>query len=133
RLRRYSQGMTTTDWQSPLTLDDVPTAWRDVVREVMSTPEFVAFARELTAPGLMIAPPRCDCFTALALTRPDDVRAVIIGEDPYPTPGDAHGLAFSVRQGQKKIPRSLQNIFKRLQDDIGLTALPSSGSLEPWA
>jgi uracil-DNA glycosylase len=59
------------------------------------------------------------------------VKAVILGQDPYPTPGHAHGLAFSVRDGVPP-PRSLANILKELKSDLG-HANPTSGSLEPWA
>jgi uracil-DNA glycosylase len=65
------------------------------------------------------------------LGAPNDIRVVILGQDPYPTPGHAHGLAFSVREGVA-VPRSLRNIFKELQSDLGI-AQPRSGSLLPWA
>lgn len=81
--------------------------------------------------GNHILPPAPDVFTALSLTPPHSVRIVILGQDPYPTPGDAHGLAFSVRDGVP-VPRSLRNIFRELQDDLGV-AMPVSGSLLPWA
>jgi uracil-DNA glycosylase len=68
-----------------------------------------------------------------ALTRPfDDVRVLIVGQDPYPTPGHAMGLSFSVAPDVRPIPRSLQNIFRELVDDVG-GAAPSSGDLSPWA
>ena len=70
-------------------------------------------------------------FRALELTPLDQVKAVIIGQDPYHGPGQAHGLCFSVPEGVS-IPPSLQNIFKELENDIGLTK-PSSGCLESWA
>jgi uracil-DNA glycosylase len=85
----------------------------------------------LAARGPRILPPAPDVFTALRLTAPDAVRVVILGQDPYPTPGDAHGLAFSVRDGVK-VPRSLQNIFKEMRSDLGHPP-PRSGSLLPWA
>ena len=68
-----------------------------------------------------------------SLTRPfDDVRVLVVGQDPYPTPGHAMGLSFSVRPDVRPIPRSLQNIFRELVDDIGCTP-PSTGDLSPWA
>ncbi|MDO5631421.1 MAG: uracil-DNA glycosylase [Paracoccus sp. (in: a-proteobacteria)] len=69
-------------------------------------------------------------FAALDATPPDRVRAVILGQDPYPTPGHANGLAFSVTP-QTPLPRSLLNIFKELRDDIGVT--PETGDLSHWA
>jgi uracil-DNA glycosylase len=70
-------------------------------------------------------------FRALALTPLAATRAVILGQDPYHGPGQAEGLAFSVPVGQK-LPPSLRNIFQELQRDLSL-AMPSSGSLLPWA
>jgi len=68
-----------------------------------------------------------------SLTRPfDDVRVLVVGQDPYPTPGHAMGLSFSVRPGVRPIPRSLANIFRELVDDVGV-ATPSSGDLSRWA
>lgn len=78
-----------------------------------------------------ILPPIPQRFAALELTPPDSVRVVILGQDPYPTPGHAHGLAFSVEPGVRPIPRSLSNIFKELQADIHLT--PRTGDLRNWA
>lgn len=83
------------------------------------------------ADGEAILPPAPDLLTALKRTRPDAVRVVILGQDPYPTPGHAHGLAFSVQKGVK-IPRSLANIFKERQSDL---AIPPAvhGDLSHWA
>ena len=67
----------------------------------------------------------------LELTPPEAVRCVILGQDPYPTPGVANGLAFSASPGQK-IPPSLRNIFKELAADLGCP-LPSGPDLTPWA
>ena len=61
----------------------------------------------------------------------DDVRVLIVGQDPYPTPGHAVGLSFSVAPDVRPLPRSLQNIFRELHDDLGLPA-PSNGDLTPW-
>lgn len=70
-------------------------------------------------------------FNALQTTPYDKVKAVIIGQDPYHEPGQAHGLCFSVQKGVKQ-PPSLVNIFKELQSDLGITP-PSHGNLESWA
>lgn len=69
-------------------------------------------------------------FAALKATPPEQVRAVILGQDPYPTPGHANGLAFSVAP-QVALPRSLRNIFTELRDDLG--AAPATGDLSHWA
>ena len=68
-----------------------------------------------------------------ALTRPfDDVRVLVVGQDPYPTPGHAMGLSFSVLPDVRPIPRSLSNIFRELVDDLGVPT-PTAGDLSPWA
>jgi uracil-DNA glycosylase len=68
-----------------------------------------------------------------AFTQPfDGVRVLIVGQDPYPTPGHAVGLSFSVSPQTRPIPRSLQNIYREYQQDLGLPA-PTSGDLSPWA
>ena len=68
-----------------------------------------------------------------AFTRPfDDVRVLIVGQDPYPTPGHAVGLSFSVAPDVHPLPRSLENIFREYVDDLGLPS-PNSGDLSPWA
>ena len=82
------------------------------------------------AGGAQILPEPKNVFRALALTPPEKARVVILGQDPYPTPGDAMGLAFSVAPGVK-IPRSLANIFKEMQADLG--GAPASGDLSSWA
>ncbi|GMA40899.1 uracil-DNA glycosylase [Mobilicoccus caccae] len=68
-----------------------------------------------------------------AFERPlDAVRVLIVGQDPYPTPGHAVGLSFSVAPDVSPIPRSLVNIYKEMQSDLGIPA-PSTGDLSPWA
>ena len=74
-------------------------------------------------------PARDDVFRALMLPR-EEVRVVIVGQDPYPTPGHAHGLAFSVPATQSTLPKSLHNIFTELRDDLGEQR--TSGNLEDW-
>ncbi len=72
-----------------------------------------------------------DIFNALKYTDYDDVKVVILGQDPYHEPGQAHGMAFSVRPGVKQ-PPSLVNIFRELQDDLGIEP-PDHGCLVKWA
>lgn len=81
--------------------------------------------------GHVVAPAPERIFAALALTPLDAVRVVILGQDPYPTPGHANGLAFSY-VGPPPLPRSLVNIYRERGDDLGLTA-PADGDLTPWA
>jgi len=89
--------------------------------------QFVAAERQRTA----VFPPPDDVFNALHLTSYADTRVVILGQDPYHGPGQAHGLCFSVRDGVKP-PPSLVNVFSELATDVGVTA-PANGNLEPWA
>ncbi len=78
-----------------------------------------------------IFPPKKDVFKALRLTDYNDIKIVIIGQDPYHGTGEAEGLSFSVQEGIRK-PPSLKNIFKELYDDLGYKE-PESGSLVKWA
>lgn len=78
-----------------------------------------------------VYPPREDLFSAFMLTPPDKVRVVILGQDPYHEPGQAHGLAFSVREGVK-LPPSLQNIYKERERDVGVP-MSACGDLTAWA
>jgi len=79
-----------------------------------------------------ILPPAGQIFAAFHETPWETVRVVLIGQDPYPTPGHAHGLAFSVTPIMRPIPPSLRNLFRELQDDTGALP-PTNGSLLPWA
>ncbi len=86
---------------------------------------------EYTRSGVPIYPDMNDIFNAFKYTDYNDVRAVIIGQDPYHGEGQAHGLCFSVKKGVMK-PPSLQNIFKELQSDLGILP-PNHGELTQWA
>lgn len=90
-----------------------------------------AIAAELIADPRQILPPEAQRFAALELTQPAATRVVILGQDPYPTPGHAHGLAFSVAPGVHPLPRSLSNIYKELRDDLGVER--QDGDLRGWA
>ncbi len=78
-----------------------------------------------------VYPPAADLFSAYELTPLSKVRCVILGQDPYHEPGQAHGLCFSVRPGVE-IPPSLENIFRELKEDCGCR-IPVNGTLIPWA
>lgn len=89
------------------------------------------FLREEVAAGRGYLP--AGIHVLRAFERPlDDVRVLIVGQDPYPTPGHAVGLSFSVAPDVQPVPRSLANIFQELQTDLGLPR-PSTGDLSPWA
>lgn len=114
--------------------DDIPQSWRAALEPALSSPEarrLGGWLRAEEAGGKVIYPPRGERLTALALTPLEKVRVVILGQDPYHGPGQAHGLAFSVKDGVTP-PPSLVNIFKELGDDVG-AAPPSGGNLTGWA
>lgn len=89
------------------------------------------FLRSERAAGQTIHPPGREIFAALDATPLSRVRVVILGQDPYHGPDQAHGLCFSVRRGQRP-PPSLQNIFRELKTDLGLP-VPAHGELTVWA
>lgn len=83
------------------------------------------------ADGAHVLPPPEKIFNSLVLTPLDSVKVVILGQDPYPTPGDAHGLAFSYAGG-RRLPASLRTILTEMAEDLGV-AIPRSGNLTRWA
>lgn len=112
--------------------DEVPADWRDITeafRHGAAGQRLIKQVDEAWQAGKTIYPG--DVFAALRLTRRADVKVVILGQDPYHGPGQAHGLAFSVRPGVA-IPPSLRNIRKEIQRDLGV-APPEHGCLQAWA
>ena len=95
------------------------------------TDQWPGIAAALQAEPREVLPPALQRFAALELTQPEDTRVVILGQDPYPTPGHAHGLAFSAEPGVRPLPRSLSNIYKELEADLGATR--PNGDLRGWA
>ncbi len=108
--------------------DQPPEAWAHLPFFSQDWPEL---SKLIGKDSRRILPPEGQRFTALSLTPPDSVRVVILGQDPYPTPGHAHGLAFSVEPDVRPLPRSLSNIFKELFADLG--SFPASGDLRSWS
>ena len=109
-------------------------SWKARIGDFLLRPEMrelSAFLRARKAAGVRVFPPGPDIFSAFDATPFEQVKVVVIGQDPYHGRGQAHGLCFSVRPGVA-IPPSLDNIFKELQRDLGL-ARPGHGWLEPWA
>ena len=93
--------------------------------------ELEAHAQEERDNGKILYPPQEQIFRALQLTKPEDVRVCLVGQDPYHTPGQANGLAFSIAPGNPLQP-SLVNLFKELEEDVGIKR-PESGDLTKWA
>lgn len=92
--------------------------------------EIGEFLRAESAAGRPWAPAGANILRAFQQPL-DDVRVLIVGQDPYPTPGHAVGLSFSVAPEVRPLPRSLQNIYRELQSDLGITP-PTTGDLSPW-
>jgi len=107
-------------------------SWADALADVEGTVAAVGgFLREEVAAGRGYLPPGPQVLRVFE--RPlDEVRVLIVGQDPYPTPGHAVGLSFSVAPEVSPIPKSLANIFRELTEDVGV-ARPSTGDLSPWA
>ncbi len=110
------------------------TTWKEILGEEKEKPYFqniLSFIEKERTAGKIIYPKNSDIFNAFAFTPFDKLKVVLIGQDPYHGPHQAHGLSFSVKDGVPP-PPSLQNIFKELHDDLGVV-IPHSGSLEKWA
>ena len=110
-------------------------SWKEVLKDEFTKPYFqqvVTFLRSEKASGKIIYPPGPLIFNAFNATPFEKVSVVILGQDPYHGPGQAHGLSFSVPKGVKP-PPSLVNIFKEIKSDIGIDMPTSNGDLSPWA
>lgn len=108
-------------------------SWLEVLKEEFEQEYFLSLKRFLVAEkqaGKVVYPPGPFIFNAFDSTPFDRVRVVILGQDPYHGPGQAHGLCFSVRDGVKP-PPSLVNIYKELHDDLGFQ-IPRGGNLQSW-
>jgi uracil-DNA glycosylase len=108
--------------------------WKEILKQEFSKPYFlqlVNFLKTEKLAGKLIYPPGPLIFNAFNTTPFDQVKVVILGQDPYHGPGQAHGLSFSVPNGIAP-PPSLINIFKELRTDIGVP-IPSHGNLTHWA
>jgi len=109
--------------------------WKEALKKEWAKPymqELSSFLDERAAGQKRILPPREHWFEALNAVGLDKVKVVILGQDPYPTVGHAHGLCFSVLPEVKPLPKSLQNINKELFEDCGIDNA-HTGYLLPWA
>jgi uracil-DNA glycosylase len=115
------------------TFESVPPPWRPVTEGFRRSAEgrgLIDYVDRRVRDGAAVYPARV--FRALEFSAPDDVRVVILGQDPYHRPGQAQGLAFSVAVGSRKLPPSLRNILREVQSDIGI-APACRDDLSPWA
>ncbi len=124
------------DYISPVSPEHVKIepSWKQVLEEEFNKPYFPLikkYIQEQGSKGKRIYPPGPLIFNAFNLCPFHSVKVVILGQDPYHQPGQAHGLCFSVQRGVK-IPASLVNIYKELKNDVGILP-PKHGNLESWA
>lgn len=116
--------------------DTLSPDWQAALAAEFAAPYYSALSAfvdaERAAHPDAIFPDESEVFNALTFTALAEVKVFILGQDPYPTRGHAHGLAFSVQPTVKPLPASLRNIVKELESDLGLPK-PSNGSLIPWA
>jgi len=107
--------------------------WKEFFKQEKSEPYFQSLIEKLNDRNhqTTIYPPPDDILNAFHQTPLKQVKAVILGQDPYHNPGEAHGLSFSVREGVP-FPPSLCNVFKELENDLGIPQ-PHTGNLTPWA
>ena len=116
-------------------LPPIPPTWPRVLKTQADSNTYRdldSFLNREVAEGWTILPPPQDIFRALEVTPYDSVKVVLLGQDPYHTPGIAHGLSFSVQPHIQTIPPSLKNIYRELSTDMGCR-MPNNGYLEPWA
>ena len=109
--------------------------WKEVLEEEFRKDYFknlVEYLHKEKKSGQMIYPPGSLIFNAFNLTPFNKVKVVILGQDPYHNPGQAHGLSFSVPEGVIA-PPSLKNIYKEIESDLGISLQGKSGNLEGWA
>lgn len=112
----------------------IPESWQKPLNTICATPnieKLIHYLKEREAAGITLYPAKQNIFAALRETPFDKVSVVIVGQDPYHGPGQAHGLSFSVPPGIAQ-PPSLKNIFKELHTDIGMP-IPKGGTLTNWA
>jgi len=108
--------------------DSVPDTWKSVLSPCAGQLAEISHKLE----GKEFLPAKDSIWRALELTPLSSIKVVILGQDPYPTVGNAHGLAFSVQRDVRPLPASLKNVYKELVTDVGFTQ-PNHGNLEQWA
>jgi uracil-DNA glycosylase len=113
---------------------NISSKWQKALQKEFESPYFNELSstlKEKKSSGLIIYPPGKYIFQAYDKVAPDEVKVVILGQDPYHNPGEAMGLSFSVPKGIK-VPPSLKNIYKELANDVGCF-VPTHGDLTHWA
>ena len=114
----------------------IPLSWSNVINEEFHKDYFMHLNETVTkfyaAETKRIFPPKELIFRAFDLCSFEKLKVVILGQDPYPTKGHAHGLCFSIEEDVKPFPKSLVNIFKEIESDLN-QPIPANGSLVRWA
>ena len=113
--------------------ESIPAAWQKVLAAEFEKPYFAQLEKQLAEErkSKTIYPPPEDVFSALRYCSPAECKLLLLGQDPYHGPGQAHGLSFSVKPGVK-IPPSLRNMYKEMHSDLG-HPIPRHGTLTSWA
>lgn len=114
-------------------MDKIGNNWDNILEEEFNKPYFEKLMEFVNSEyeNYTIYPEKDNIYNALKLTKPEDVKVVILGQDPYINKGQAHGLSFSVQDGVA-IPPSLRNIFREQRKDLGIVQ-PNCGNLTKWA
>lgn len=112
-------------------LPSLPAAWHDALKNAPDLEPIDTFLKKESSAGKTVYPAAGNIFAALALTPPENIKVVILGQDPYHGPDQAHGLSFSVRKGMR-LPPSLRNIYKEIAAEYGVP-MPKDGDLTGWA
>ncbi|MBO5726438.1 MAG: uracil-DNA glycosylase [Clostridia bacterium] len=117
-----------------MTTVNIGNDWDEILKDEWEKPYYLELRQFLKNEysTKTIYPPMQDIFNALRYTSFEDTKVVIIGQDPYHGPNQAHGLCFSVKEGVEP-PPSLKNMFKEIQTDLGITEPPHYGELTKWA
>lgn len=112
----------------------IEASWKSALKETFERPYFKTLMDQVDSSYASndVWPKRGEIFNAFHKCPLKEVKVVILGQDPYPTPGHAHGLCFSVPDTIQPLAKSLQNIFKEIQSDLGIP-LPVHGNIERWA
>jgi uracil-DNA glycosylase len=114
----------------------IPSTWTALLATETSKPYFIELTQKIESlyesKEVSVLPEYGNIFNAFEFCSPSNLKVVILGQDPYPTKGHAHGLCFSVEANVRPFPKSLNNIFKEMEADLNIP-FPENGNLERWA
>lgn len=114
----------------------IPSTWAELLATETSKPYFIELTQKIESlyesKEVSVLPEYGNIFNAFEFCSPSNLKVVILGQDPYPTKGHAHGLCFSVEANVRPFPKSLNNIFKEMEADLNIP-FPENGNLERWA